>query len=47
LLRKYRKGTFTCSSRSTYSFKDDIDVLSEQDLEAEEDSEQEVINLED
>jgi len=38
LLRKYRKGTFTCSSRSTYSFREEIDVLSEQDLEAEEDS---------
>lgn len=38
MLRKYRKGTVTCSSKSTYSFKDDIDVLSEQHPEDEEDS---------
>ena len=33
-MRKYRRGTFTCSSKSTYSFNNDIDEMSdEQDSE--------------
>ena len=29
-MRKYRRGTFTCSSKSTYSFNNDIDEMSEE-----------------
>ena len=36
-MRKYRRGTFTCSSKSTYSFNKDIDEMSE---EQDQDSEQ-------
>ena len=29
-MRKYRRGTFTCSSKSCYSFNKDIDEMSEE-----------------
>lgn len=29
-MRKYRRGTFTCSSKSTYSFNNEIDEMSEE-----------------